>query len=203
MSGGLFDIEQSHGKPRLVAPRLTDIGTVPSDPQARRDRDERGRLLPGNQIAVGRSARSAIRAPLRAAEKRVNEALAGGGEPSEADRLLADALAVYHAVRRELATGSALVQGPAIAYATETILAGYFVRAASEAGFLTEQGMLLHDRALACEQAAARAMTAALAAAKALSARRPKQRNPALAAIEAAALEPEPEPADEAEKETP
>lgn len=186
MSGGLFDIERSRGKARLTQPRPSDIGAVPAGADRLANHDRAGRFTAGNRAGVGRSARTAIRAPLRAAEKRISEALATGGEPAESDRLLADALAVFHAVRRELGSSSALVQGPAIAYATETILAGYFVRAASEAGFLTERGMLLHDRALACEQAASRAMTAALAATKALSLRAPKQRNAALLAIEAA-----------------
>jgi hypothetical protein len=182
----LHTIEMSHGKARLIGPRPSDLGTVPTDPQASEDRDARGWFRPGNKVAVGRSARTAIRAPYRAAEKRIHEALGKGAEASDADRLLADALAVFQAVRRELGSGSALVQGPSIAYSVETILAGYYHREAAREGFLTDQGMLLHDRALACEQAAGRAMVAAFAASKALSARRPKQRNAALETIRAA-----------------
>jgi len=182
----LFTIEESHGKARLVGPRLSDLGTVPTDTEARHDRGERGRFLPGNKVAVGRTARTAIRAPYRAAEQRITDAVEGGAEPSDSDRLLADALAVFHAVRRELGSSSALVQGPAIAYAVETILAGYFTKAAADAGFLTDDGMRFHDRALACEQAASRAMTAALAATKALAGRRKPQRT-ALQVIDAVA----------------
>jgi hypothetical protein len=182
----LFTIEPSHGKARLTAPRPSDLGTVPTGEDRERDHDSRGLFVPGNQAAVGRGARGALRAPYEAARKRVGEALASGTTSSDADQVLTDALAVFHAVRRELGSGSAIVQGPAIAYAVETILAGYFTKEAATAGFLTERGMLLHDRALACEQAAARAMTAALAAAKALSGRRKSAGNRILEAIEAA-----------------
>jgi hypothetical protein len=171
----LHTIELSHGKRRLTAPRPTALGTVPTDEDRSRDHTAAGTFAPGNQAAVGRSARSALRAPYRAAEKRISEALASGNTPSDSDRLLTDALAVFHSARRELGSGSAFVQGPTIAYAVETVLAGYFMSHAASVGFLTDAGMLLHDRALACEQAAARAMTAALAAAKALSGRRKKR----------------------------
>lgn len=181
----LHTIEFSHEKPRLTAPRLTDLGTVPTGEDRSRDHAPNGTFAHGNQAAVGRPARTALRAPYREAEKRISEALASGAVPSDSDRLLADALAVFHSARRELGSGSAFVQGPTIAYAAETVLAGFFMRAAADAGFLTDRGMQLHDRALACEQAAARAMTAALAAAKALGARRPKK-NRALEFIEAA-----------------
>jgi hypothetical protein len=187
----LFSIEQSHGKPRLTAPRPTDLGTVETGADRRRDHKSDGTFAPGNQAAVGRSARAAVRAPYLAAEKRISEALASGTEPTESDRLLSDALAVFHAARRELGVSSAFVQGPTIAYSVETILAGFFTKAAADAGFLTERGMKLHERALACEQAAARAMTAALAAAKAVTGKRaPKGANAILAAIEAAGADP-------------
>jgi hypothetical protein len=162
---------------------------VETEGERSRDRTERGWFAPGNKAAVGRSARSALRAPYRAAEKRISEALAAGDEPTDSDRLLADALAVYHAARRELGSSSAFVQGPCLAYAVETVLAGYFVREAAREGFLSTPGLRFHDRALACEQAAARALTAALAAAKALGARRRQTVSTVLAAIEAAGNE--------------
>jgi hypothetical protein len=173
----LFTIEASHGKDRLTGPRPTDIGTVPTAEDRSRDHTAAGTFALGNQAAVGRSARTALRSPYRAAEKRISEALASGAEPSDSDRLLADALAVFHSARRELGSASAFVQGPTIAYAVETILAGYFMSEAAAAGFMTDRGLALHERAMACEQAAGRAMTAALAATKALSARR--RRDPA------------------------
>jgi hypothetical protein len=175
-SGELFTLEPSHGKPRLTAPRPSDLGTVPTGEEPSRDRGAGGLFKLGNQAAVNRSAKQALRRPYRDAEKRVGEALASRLEPSEADALLTDALAVYRSASRELGNGSAFVHGGVIAFATETVLAGFYMRAAADAGFLTERGMLLHDRALASEQAAARAMTAALAACKALSGKRKPRR---------------------------
>lgn len=176
--------EQSHGKERLALVRPSDLGTVPTGDDRSRDHTMAGTFAPGNKAAVGRSAKSALRAPYRAAEKRLSEALAGNVEPSEADRLLTDALAVYQAASRELGIGSAFVQGPTIAYSVETILAGHYMQAAAVAGFLTDRGMQLHDKAQACEQAAARAMTAALAATKALSGRKGRS-DPHKAVLEA------------------
>lgn len=128
-----------------------------------------------------------MRRPYREARKRVSEALAQRAEPSVADLLLADALGVYHSARRELGTSSAFVHGPTIAYAIETILAGYYMREAAVAGFLTERGMQLHDRAMACETQAARALTAALAAAKAVGKGRKGKGRRVIDAIEAEA----------------
>jgi hypothetical protein len=177
--------EPSHGKVRLVGPRLSALGTVPTGEDRRRNHTAAGTFAPGNDAARERASKAGMRRPYRQARKRVHEALASGVDPSEADALLTDAFAVYLTVRRELGAGSAFIEGPAIFYAAESILAGYYMRAAADAGFLTELGMQLHDRALACEQAAARAMTAALAAAKALGGKK-KPKNAILAAIDAA-----------------
>jgi hypothetical protein len=127
-----------------------------------------------------------MRAPYRAAEKRVNEALASSTDPSEADAVLRDALAIFEAARAELGTRSVFAQGPTIAYAVETALAGFYMQAAGAAGFLTEKGMLLHDRAMACETQANRAMTAALAASKALGGKKKPKPVSVVAQIERA-----------------
>lgn len=161
----LHTIEVSHEKPRLTRPRPSDLGTVETGEDRSQDHGSDGRFQPGNQAAANRSARRALRAPLRAARDRIAAAQA---EPEVADRLLADALAVFEAARAELGTRSVFAQGPTIAYAVETILAGFYMQQAAAEGFLTERGMKLHERAMACETQAARSMTAALAATKAL-----------------------------------
>jgi len=175
-AGELFTIEKSHGRPRLTAPRLTDLGTVPTAQERSQNHTAKGTFADKNKAAVGRSAKAAVRKPYGEAEGRISAALVANTEPSASDRLLADALAVFHAARRELGSGSAFVQGPTIAYAAETILAGYFMSEAAQAGFLTDRGMQLHERAMACETQAARAMTAALAATKALGGRKTRRR---------------------------
>jgi hypothetical protein len=167
----LFTVEVSHGKPRLTGPRPTDLETVPTGYDRERDQDGRGRFTSGNKAAVGRGARKAIRAPYDAAKERISEALEKHPdvEPAVADVLLRDALLIFNACRAELGTRSVWAQGPTVAYAIETTLAGYYMQEAAAAGFLTERGEHLHDRAMACETQAARAMTAALAATKALA----------------------------------
>ena len=41
-------IERSHGKARLIAPRLSALESVSAAPLRRRDRDKAGRCVPGN-----------------------------------------------------------------------------------------------------------------------------------------------------------
>jgi hypothetical protein len=186
----LHTIELSHEKPRLTAPRPSALGTVPTAGERSPDHDERGRFTRDNSAATERASKAGMRRPYRQARKRVREALASGVEPGAADVLLADAFGVYLAARREFGAGRTLTEGPAIAYGVETILAGYFTEQAALAGFLTDEGARLHDRALACEQAAARALTAGLAAAKALGCRRPgKTKVPSYLEAEGEAVE--------------
>lgn len=173
----LFTVEQSHGKPRLTQPRPSDLGTVPTGIDRKRDHDDQGRFRSGNQAALGRSARGALRAPYKAARERIRLA-AADTEPDAADELLADALRVVSAARGELGSRSVFTEGPVITYAVESILAGFYMREAAAAGFLTARGMQLHERAMACEQQATRALTAALAAAKALAARDGRSADP-------------------------
>lgn len=174
-AGELHTIEQSHGKPRLTRPRPTDLGTVPTGADRSRDQDAAGRFTHGNQAARGRGARSALRAPYRAAARRISEALDVGAEPETADVLLHDAMLVFETARAELGSRSVFVQGPTIAYAIETTLAGYFHAAAAKAGHDTDAGAALLERAQSCETHAARAMTAALAAVKALGGKRQRK----------------------------
>jgi hypothetical protein len=91
----LHTIELSHDKPRLTGPRPTDLGTVPTGEDRHQDQDRLGRWLPGNQGAKDRGARTAIKAPYRAAKKRIAEAIAQGHVPAVADVLLRDALLIF------------------------------------------------------------------------------------------------------------
>jgi hypothetical protein len=164
----LHTIELSHGKPRLTAPRLTDLGTVPTGEDRSADHGRDGRFLPGNRAAADKSARRALTAPLRAARTRLQRAVEG--EPvSKVDELLAGAESVYAASRRELGVRSTLVLGRLATHATDSVLYGYFIQRATEVGLETAQGAALLELAHGCDTRATRAMTAALAGAKALA----------------------------------
>jgi hypothetical protein len=163
----LFTIEQTKGKRRLTAPRLSNLGTVGTvdDRQANHNAD--GTFATRNRAAADRSAKRALTAPLRAARTRLQD-LGEGVTPPVADELLRDALAVYGSARVELGSSSVFVLANLISFATESVLAGYFARKSGDAGFDTELGAGLLELTHRCETQAQRAMTAALAAQKAL-----------------------------------
>ena len=183
----LHTIELSHDKPRLTAPRLSDVGTVPSASEPSPDRANRGQFAPGNQAAKGSHAKRAVTRQVRDARRRVEEAIRDAVDPTEADQLMADAWAVYCDAKRDVGHRSILVVAPAVHFASNTILAGYFKNAATASGLKTEEAERLLGLAWQCEQQALRASTAMLANAKALGAKPVK--NQALAAIEARAAE--------------
>ncbi len=181
----LFTVEQSHGKARLTQPRPSDLGSVEADDERRRNHRANGTFAPGNRAAFNRSAKRALTAPLRAARTRL-EALGEGLPRPVADELLQAALAVYGSARVELGSSSVFVLANLIAFATESVLAGYFAKEAAAAGFDTERGGELLELGHRCETQSQRAMTAALAAVKALSGKRAKAGR-VIDAIEAAA----------------
>jgi hypothetical protein len=171
----LFTIEQSHEKPRLTAPRLSNLGTVGTGGDRGRNHDDKGHFTTANTAARDRSAKRALTAPLRAARKRLEKA--SDLPASVADELLRDALAVYGSAKAELGSSSVFVLANVVAFATESVLAGYFAKQSAEMGFDTERGGELLELAHRCETQSQRAMTAALAAAKALGGRKPQARN--------------------------
>jgi hypothetical protein len=163
----LFTIEESHGKPRLIAPRPSDLGTVPTGHDRRQDHNPDGTFAIRNRAAADRSAKRALTAPLRAALERVRD-VTEGQAPEQADELLAAAMSIYASARRELGTRSTLVLSALAVHATESVLAGHYVKRAAAVGLESDQGQTLLECAHRCETQAARAMTAALAATKAL-----------------------------------
>jgi len=186
----LFTIEQSHGKPRLTRPRMSDVGSVDTEGERRQNHNPDGTFATRNEAAKGRRAKMALTRDVRMARRRCEEAIRAAVEPSEADRLTADAEALYRETKRDVGHTSILVLAPGLTFAINTVLAGHFMNGAAVAGFATEEGERLLGLAHDCEQHAQKAMTAMLAAAKALGSRKPA-RNPILAAIEAAGHEPE------------
>jgi hypothetical protein len=181
----LHTIEESHGKPRLTQPRLSDLETVTTVGEPSGERGPGGRFAPGNKVASGARAKRAIAAPLRDARKRVLAAT--DGQPATvADAVLRDALTIYRRARLELDASSIFVLSSLAAFATQSALTQYFTKRSAECGFDTERGLAMLEQAQRCEQQAQRAMTAALAATKALPKAGRKGRS-ILDAIEASA----------------
>lgn len=184
----LHTLEASHGRLRLTAPRLSDVGTVPSACEPSPDRVDGGLFAPGNKIAEGRSAKQAVRRPLKQARRRLEDAIARAVEPSEADQLIADADAVCREAMRSVGHGSILVLAPAVRFAVNSILAGHYSNKATEVGLTTEEGERLMGLAHGCEQQMLRASTAMLANAKALDGKRGRESD--LSSLVAAASRP-------------
>lgn len=177
-------VEVSHEKERLALVRLSDVGTVPTGEDRRRDHEPSGQFAKGNRAAAGRAAKRALTAPLRAARKRVQLAL-GAECPSATDELLSDAMSIYSSSKLDLGSRSVLVLGPLVTHATETVLAGFFARRAAELGLESEEAGRLLGLAHACETQATRALTAALAACKGLAGRKDGQADPHKAVLDA------------------
>jgi hypothetical protein len=169
----LHTIELSRDKPRLTGPRLSDVGTVDTADERSRNHKADGTFAPRNEAAKGRRAKMALTRDVRMARRRCEDALRDAVEPSEADRLIADAEALYREAKRDVGHTSIVVVSPALTFAINTVLAGYYMNATAKAGFATKEGERLLSLAHACEQHAQRAMTAMLAAAKALGSGKP------------------------------
>ena len=173
----LFTFEQSHGKPRLTQPRPSDLGSVEAGDDRQRNHNADGTFAARNRAGANRNAKRAVTAPLRAARKRLQE-LGEGVEPSAADTLQTDAMAVYGSARLELGSSSIFVLANLVTFATEAVLAGYFSKRAGELGFDTEEGASMLEVSHRCETQSQRAMTAALAATKALGGKKKRKKAP-------------------------
>ncbi|HKY37218.1 MAG TPA: hypothetical protein VJN18_14845 [Polyangiaceae bacterium] len=200
----LHTLELSHGKPRLTAPRLSDVGTVPTEGERSADHapagattQKPGTFVTNNKAARKRGAKRALRRPYAEARLRVrnavSEARSAVADPSAlptADALMADTFTLHLAGMSELGTDSTFVQGQSLVYAAETILYGFYLEAAGHEGLLTDRGMLLKAKATECATLAARALTAALAAAKAVGKPRKGKGRRVIDAVEAEAGKP-------------
>lgn len=133
--------EKSHGKARTVLPRSSDLTTDP--PGTERDpsegRDDKGRAAPGNQLALGRGWKSAIRRSL----------VRAGASDDVARGVIATTMTVYQAILRDFPVSASgpLVRMNAAGAAREFALAQFFDDRALACGLMTEAGIALAARA--------------------------------------------------------
>jgi len=132
--------EMSHGKVRPPTPRRTDI--APSEPRTAAERLQGrradGTAASGNQIALGRGWKAAIR-------KAVGGAAAALGVEQVGDADMRRI--VYRAVLADLPVSGPLVRVNAAGLAREFAIAAYLDHQAAKAGLLTEDGAKLAARA--------------------------------------------------------
>lgn len=132
-------IEKSHGKARPTLVRSSDL--MPDAPGTDRipseERDANGRAVDGNQIALGRGWKHAIRRTLGRS----------GATDEVARQVIADTMCVYSAIVRDLARTGPLVRMNAAGSAREYAYAGFYDAAALEAGLLTDKGQALAAKA--------------------------------------------------------
>ncbi len=174
-------IEESHGKPRLTMPRLSDMheGSTPEQTEQRREQLR--------ENARYRGSKEALRAPLRAvAGEEVRRAVGGLATPEESRLVAENALQLAGDAAREVACGSPFCAHHTTRFGVNAALAGFYAQRAAEVGFGSPEGLTFVEAAHRCERQAERAMVAAIAAAKEFGSRRPKEIDLAAAVAEAA-----------------
>lgn len=131
-------IERSHGKARPTLPRSSDLGTVPpTDADPRRCRTANGQFTSGNQAAVGRGAKAAIRKLLGKGVTLTN---------AEAISVARDAARLFGDTLRELPNDGPTVRQLVALFARHSALAAYWSAKASAAGLGTAEGIEAQER---------------------------------------------------------
>ena len=167
-------IEQNHDGAYVTRTRPSDLETVDTDAERRRNHGPDGRFVPRNDAGRDHGAHRELTKDLRAIRDAVQAVAGGALPPQEAREVVATALTLYGASRRALGNRSLVVTPRLLRAAVNDALAGYFTAQAALAGFATARGLELIDAAHRCENRAERAMTSALAFAKALPTTRSK-----------------------------
>lgn len=191
-------LERSHGKPRATRPRLRDVAAVaPDADRRRRNHDHRGRFAAGNAAGAGQGAKRVLEAPEVGLEAGLASASCTPSEAATRAQLVQSVRALYRAARKDLGCDSPVCLSSTATYARETVLAGYLIAAAVEAGLTTDRGLQLLEAAQRSEGRAERASIHALTLAAKLAEATLRQRgarNPLHARILDATPDPEPEP---------
>lgn len=133
-------VEQSHGKPRMTRPRMSDVNDG-TDPQRHRNHDADGRAAKGNKLATGRGWKRALLALL----------------PDTAD-----AKKLYDAAVRELVHDTPFARASCLRWVRHTIRESETDAEATKAGIATELGMKQLDRLREHSDKAEKAAVAAL-----------------------------------------
>lgn len=140
-------IEQSHGKPRPMLVRASDLQAAPNaEPERRRHRDPSGRFTHGNPGGLGRGATAPIRRMLGDTETTDAEARTVA---RDAARAFADAL-------RDLPSDGATVRQMVALYSRHIALNGFWSAKAAGAGLGTDEGVFAQEQALKHGQRAER-----------------------------------------------
>jgi hypothetical protein len=188
--------ERSHGKPRVIRARLTDLGRpVGGDAAAAKTKAANhgpdGRVLPGNRLgqAHGRKRAPASRELGLAAD--LDRALARDLTPDERARLtdrlgvLKDTLKLYAEFRRDLATDAPAATAAAFAFARETTVAAVLYSESIKTGLTSPRGLQLLE---AAQKAEARSERASLHATTMADRFRRSERQPTMVEAHAEAL---------------
>lgn len=159
-------LEPSHQKTRVMRPRPTDIAdTVGTAERRHRNHGSDGRFQRANDAARARRSKSAITKATAKRAAAAELAHVEGAQPTDADLVAHDAMALYGDARRhDLDHDGPMVRAPAFTWSYNTALAAYYHEAARSAGLATERGMALVELAHRCEARAERAEAMALAA---------------------------------------
>lgn len=149
--------EQSHGRPYVVGPRLSDTPAVDTDARRHRNHDDKGRFRRGNDAPRGGAAKRVLKRQLRLAVSSATTGAPLAPAETESAELLDQARVLFRETRRRLRMpDDPRVAGPAIRHAVNTVLAGFYTNKAGEAGFASDLGMKLLEMAHKCEQRADR-----------------------------------------------
>lgn len=167
-------IERDKGGDYVTRTRLSDLETVETDADRRRNHNAKGHFLPGNDVARQHGAHGELTKDLKAIRDAVQQATAGAIAPEESREVARAALALYVANRRQLGQRAVLVLARVMRASVNDALAGYYTAKAAVVGFATEEGLAMLDAAHRCENRAERGMTTALAFAKVAGSKPPK-----------------------------
>jgi hypothetical protein len=173
-----------HGAMRTAPPRRKDVSAYTA-PDPDRNRDGTGRFVAGNAAAKRKAIRSLLKRQLG-----VN------ATTEEVEQLYRETMVQFRACLSDLPCNDAAeVQDLTARRARWSVLSARYAAKAAEVGLFTEQGAKLMDTALKLDARAERLAVTARDEAERLVVLRGKQtENRVLAAIEAAANEPEGEP---------
>lgn len=164
-------IERSHGKPRPTLPRASDLTVVGTVPERRRNQDERGRVVPDNDLARGRGWKQALR-----------KMLGRGATDSEAIAVAEDAWRLFVGAMRELPHDGQNVRSLVMRKARHEAMSAYWSAKASLVGLDTEAGIEAEERATVHGQRAERLTVTAIDVATKLATTR-RDQGPDLAEI--------------------
>lgn len=172
-------IEQSHGKARPTLPRATDLRPLPTVSEPTRNRDARGRFLPGNGVANGRGVRELIK-----------RHLGRDAVGPELEQLYREVRLLFVSLMKQLPSDAAQVQDLVARQARSSVLASRFAARAADLGYDTPAGHKALELSLKLDARAERnGVTAWDIATKLVDKNRKHERRGAVANIKARAAE--------------